>query len=70
MQKLVIAKAQFNVYYRIDGLDEDIISRNPINYNNYKAIDQQYITDRFTHQLQGGYTFNKKLQLATIIGLY
>lgn len=61
------SKGAFNIYYRTDLLHEDIISRGAINYNNYKAIDQQYITDRFSQQLQGGYNFNKNLQLATII---
>ncbi len=61
------SKGAFTVYYRTDLLHEDIISRGAINYNNYKAIDQQYITDRFSQQLQGGYNFNKNLQLASII---
>ena len=61
-------KGPFNVYYRIDALHEDIISKGPVNYNNYKAIDQRYITDRFTNQLQGGYTFSKKLQMVTTVG--
>ena len=52
----------FHVYYRIDGLNENISVRNPINFNNYKAIDQEYITDRFIHQLQGEYSFNNKIQ--------
>jgi outer membrane receptor for ferrienterochelin and colicins len=61
-------KGPLNVYYRIDVLNEDINSRNPINYNNNKAIDQRYITDRITNQLQGSYSFNKNLQLAATIG--
>lgn len=61
------SKGVFNIYYRTDLLHEDIISRGAINYNNYKAIDQQYTTDRFSQQLQGGYNFNKSLQLAAII---
>ncbi len=65
--KISFDKGPFNMYYRIDVLNEDIKSRNPINYNNYKAIDQQYITDRMTQQLQGGYTFSNKLQLATLL---
>ena len=66
--KISYTKGRFNAYYRIDGLKEDINSRGAINYGNNKAIDQQYITDRFTNQLQGGYNFNSKLQLATIVG--
>jgi outer membrane receptor for ferrienterochelin and colicins len=66
--KIGYSKGAFNAYYRVDALKEDILSRNPINFSNYKAIDQQYITNKLAHQLQGGYNFNKKLQLATIIG--
>lgn len=60
-------KGRFNIYYRTDLLHEDIQSKGPINYGNYKAIDQQYLTDRFTNQLQGGYTFSKKMQLAATL---
>ena len=66
--KISYDKGPLNVYYRIDGLNETITSRNPINYSNNIAIDQRYITDRFMHQLQGSYTFSKKLQLATTLG--
>ena len=66
--KISYDKGPLNVYYRIDGLNEDIKSRSPINYSNNKAIDQQYITSRFTHQLQGSYTFNNKVQMATVMG--
>lgn len=65
--KISYSKGPLNVYYRFDGLHEDIISRNAINYDNLKAIDQQYSTKRFSHQVQGGYVFNKNLQLASII---
>lgn len=61
------SKGAFTIYYRTDLLHEDIVSRGAINYNNYKAIDQQYITDRFSQQIQGGYNFSKKLQLASIL---
>jgi outer membrane receptor for ferrienterochelin and colicins len=61
------SKGSLHVYYRTDLMNEDIKSRGRINYSNYKAIDQQYITDRFSQQLQGGYNFNKNLQLATIV---
>lgn len=51
------------IYYRIDGMNENIDVRNPINMNNYKAIDQQYITHRYLHQIQGDYRFNTKLSM-------
>lgn len=62
------SKGALNIQYRIDLLDENIKSRGAINYNNYKAIDQQYISKRFAQQLQGVYNFNKNLQLSTLIG--
>ncbi len=65
--KLGYSNAKFNIYYRFDGLNEKITARNAINYNNYKAIDQRYITDRFTHQLQGELRFNNKMQLSSVI---
>ncbi|HEX2682871.1 MAG TPA: TonB-dependent receptor plug domain-containing protein, partial [Ferruginibacter sp.] len=54
-----------NVYYRLDGLNETILSRGPI-AQNYKAKDQKYITDRFMHQLQGQFKINNKLDLTTV----
>jgi outer membrane receptor for ferrienterochelin and colicins len=66
--KISYDKGPLNIYYRIDALHEDIVSKGAINYNNYKAIDQRYTSNRYTNQLQGSYTFNKKLQLATTVG--
>ena len=60
-------RGPFNIYFRTDLLHEDILSRGAINYGNYKAIDQRYRTNRYTNQLQGGYTFNKRLQLAATL---
>jgi outer membrane receptor for ferrienterochelin and colicins len=59
------SNSKFNVYYRIDGLKETIVSRGPI-AQNYKAKDQQYITNRFMQQLQGDFKLSSKLQMATI----
>lgn len=56
------------MYYRIDALKEEILSKGAINLSNFKAIDQHFITDRIAHQLQGGYTFNNKLQLSAVLG--
>ena len=53
-----------NIYYRLDALHETISNRGPINYNNYKATDQSYTTDRFTHQLQGDYRFSDRLNMS------
>lgn len=53
-----------NIYYRLDGLKENIVVRNPINFNNYKAIDQEYITDRFIYQVQSEYHIYDKIQVS------
>ena len=65
--KLGYTNARFNIYYRLDGMNEKIVVRNPINFSNYKAIDQKYITDRYIHQLQGEYKFNSNLQWSGFI---
>ena len=59
------ANSQFNLYYRLDGLHEDIASRGEIGQN-YKAEDQHYKSDRYTHQLQGNFRFNNKMQLSAL----
>jgi outer membrane receptor for ferrienterochelin and colicins len=60
------ANDKFNVYYRIDGLNETIVNRGPIGQN-FKARDQKYTTDRFMQQLQGDFKLSSKLQLASVI---
>jgi len=60
-------KGPLNIYFRTDVLQEDILSKGAINYGNYKAIDQLYSSNRITNQLQGSYTFSKKLQLAATV---
>ncbi|HTE12856.1 MAG TPA: TonB-dependent receptor [Chitinophagaceae bacterium] len=57
----------FGMYYRLDGLDEDIIARGKINFNTYKSIDQQFLTNRYMHQLQQEWRINEKLQLNSIV---
>ncbi len=56
-----------NIYYRIDGLHEEISSRGPINIDTRKALDQYYITKRMMHQLQNAWRISNKMDLATIL---
>jgi len=58
----------FSIWYRFDGLKEDIFVRNGLNPNNYKGILQTYTTHRYTQQLQSEYKFSSKLQLSAIAG--
>jgi outer membrane receptor for ferrienterochelin and colicins len=48
------------LYYRIDYLNENIY--NPGIFQGGEAVDQDYITNRFMHQVQGSHTFTDKLQ--------
>ena len=50
-------------WYRLDYLNEDIISQGDINYDNGKATDQRYITERYTHQAQAVWQLNSRLSL-------
>ncbi|MBB6502467.1 TonB-dependent receptor plug domain-containing protein [Pedobacter cryoconitis] len=53
-----------NIWYRLDYVNENIDSRGPYIANVNKSKNQQYITNRYTQQLQGDYRFNNKLQLS------
>ncbi len=64
--KLGYANNNINVYYRLDGLNEKIISRGPI-AQNYKSKDQHYISDRYMHQVQGDFHLSSKVQMSTIV---
>lgn len=57
----------FNTWYRLDYLDEEIYVAGALNNNNYRAKDQYYITDRFTHQLQNEWQMHDKVRLNTAI---
>jgi outer membrane receptor for ferrienterochelin and colicins len=61
-------KGKINMRYRIDGLDEVIT--NPGNFLNAQlasgdtlAYDQEYLTQRLMHQLQGTYTANNNFNV-------
>lgn len=49
-----------NIYYRIDYLNEDIY--NPGVFQGGEALDQNYITNRQMHQVQGAHAFSDKFQ--------
>jgi outer membrane receptor for ferrienterochelin and colicins len=59
--RLAFNKGNFNGWYRLDYLNENIYNRGPINVNNFRARDQDYITDRYTHQLQTEWQINSDL---------
>lgn len=56
-----------NTYYRLDYLNEDIY--NPANFDGNQALDQNYITNRFMHQLQSTHMFSDRFS-ATLSNAY
>ncbi|HRJ30397.1 MAG TPA: TonB-dependent receptor [Cyclobacteriaceae bacterium] len=56
---------KLDVYYRLDFLNENIY--NPGLFSGIEAIDQNYITKRFMHQVQGTYTLSDRLRYSGAI---
>lgn len=50
-----------NLFYRLDGLDE--IITNPANPTSQPGVDQDYMTKRLMHQLQGSYQFSPAVSM-------
>lgn len=65
--KLGYTQNGFSVYYRLDGLDETIKDRQTINLLNYKAINKEYASTRYLHQVQSNWNINNKWQWNNII---
>src|SRR5690606_3174974 len=53
----------FNTWYRLDYLDERIYSYGPLNINNYRARDQEYVSQRYTHQVQADWQVSDALSM-------
>ncbi|GGI25892.1 TonB-dependent receptor plug domain-containing protein [Pedobacter mendelii] len=66
--KIGYRNENFNIWYRLDGLNETIDSRGGMNPNNYKAKFQTYTTNRYTQQLQSEWQLFQNLQLTAIAG--
>jgi outer membrane receptor for ferrienterochelin and colicins len=67
--KVNFTKNKLDIYYRLDAMTEKIIDRNKINLDVdafARSIDQNFITNRYMHQLQSTIKFNNKVQLNTI----
>ena len=60
---LQFRRQNVNAQYRLDYLNEDIYVPGALNPNNYRAKDQYFITQRFTHQAQIDWRINHQLQL-------
>jgi len=66
--KVGYGNADFNIWYRLDGLKEIISSRGGINPNNFKGEFQTYTTHRYTQQVQSEWRLSKKLKLTGVAG--
>ncbi|MFC3563295.1 TonB-dependent receptor plug domain-containing protein [Pedobacter jamesrossensis] len=66
--KIGYRNENFNIWYRLDGLNEEIDSRGGMNPNNYRAKFQTYTTKRYTQQLQTEWRLASNLQLTAIGG--
>ncbi len=66
--KIGYRNANFNAWYRLDGLKETIDSRGGMNPNNFKGELQSYTTNRYTQQIQSEWKLSNKLQLTGIGG--
>ncbi|MFL9482396.1 TonB-dependent receptor [Chitinophagaceae bacterium LWZ2-11] len=54
---------KFSGWYRLDYLNEDIYIPGKLFTTSYSAKDQDFITNRFTHQLQGDWQASTKLKV-------
>ncbi|MBN8784571.1 MAG: hypothetical protein ABS85_05370 [Sphingobacteriales bacterium SCN 48-20] len=60
---------QFNAWYRVDYLNEELFAASPMNLNTGLSFRQYYITNRYTHQLQTDWTISPKWKLNTAASL-
>ncbi len=60
-----LQRDNFNISYRLDFLNEDLY--NPAEFGGNEALDQNYLTTRFMHQLQGMATVSDKLSFNAAI---
>lgn len=53
----------FSAWYRLDYLHEELFSAGVMSESSYIGLDQYYITNRYTHQLQTEWQLNRKWKL-------
>ncbi len=66
--KIGYRNQNFNIWYRLDGLKEDIDSRFGINPSSFEGKLATYTTKRYTQQLQSEWRLSNKLQITAIAG--
>jgi len=66
--KVGYGNEKFNIWYRADGVNEEITSRGGLNAD-YSVVTQTYTTKRLNNQLHADWHLNEKLSL-TMVGGY
>lgn len=62
--KIGYSKKNLNVSYRLDYMNENILTRADINPVTNITSDKKFIVDRYTHQLQADFVVNNQLSFA------
>ena len=66
--KLGYRTKDLDVVYRLDYVNEDILAKGAYSPGSNTSFNQQYITDRYTQQLQGAFKLSDRLSLNTLLG--
>lgn len=59
-----ISKPGFNLSYKLNYLNENLLTEADINSANNTTSDKEFIVNRYTHQLQGDMKANEKLKFS------
>lgn len=62
--RIGFAGNKFNAWYRLDYLNENLLTESDINELTNKTSDKEFIVDRYTHQLQSEWKISPKLNLS------
>jgi outer membrane receptor for ferrienterochelin and colicins len=65
--KFGFENSKSSIYYRLDALNENILSEGNANVNTNQARDQKYITNRLMHQIQGEWKINDIFSLNSFV---
>ena len=66
--KISYANDNFNIWYRLDAVNETIDARFGINPNTFEGKLATYTTKRYTNQLQSEWKINQRLNISAIAG--
>jgi outer membrane receptor for ferrienterochelin and colicins len=66
--KIGYRNENFNIWYRLDAVQEKIDARFGINPNTFEGKLATYTTNRYTNQLQSEWKINQKLNISAVAG--